>query len=144
MTSTPLRPHLPPGPGCDLRPRMRAGLRRRLRRVPRRRLRPVLHPELRPPPGLRGKELEPAKGRGQGLAGEMGIAGVGADLAQRRAPRLPHSPPLPLGSVLAACRTLVPLQHRRTNQPILRHGLQAADNFRKVARQRFIPTGPAR
>lgn len=136
--------------------RPRPGLRHRLRLVLRRRLRPVLHPELRPPPGLRGlgmgMGLGPgmglgmgtAIGRGMGLAGEMGIAGEGADRPRRRAPRLPHSPPLPLGSALAPRSTLVPLQHRRTNQPILRNGLQAADDFPKVSRQRFIPIGPVR
>jgi hypothetical protein len=74
----------------------------------------------------------------------MEIAAVGADRPRRRAPRLLHSPPLPLGSVLAPRRTLVPLQHNRTNPPILRHGLQAADDFPKASRQRFIPIGPAR
>lgn len=115
-----------------------------MRRVLRRRLRPVLHPELQPLLDLRGEGPGPAIGRGLGLAGEMEIAAVGADRPQRRAPRLLHSPPLPLGSELAPRRTLVPLQHRRTNKPILRHGLQAADDFPKVSRQRFIPIGPAR
>ena len=82
---------------------------------------------------------------GLGLAGEMAIAGEGAAVRlRRRAPLLVHSPPLPIGSVLAPPGKQVPPLHRRNNLPFLRHGLQAADDFPKVSRQRCIPTGPAR